>query len=314
MNDVDGRDLDLNLLRVFVVVAELGSVTAAGRRLYLTQPAISAALKRLRVAVGAPLFAREGRGIVLTDRGRQLLDAARPHLRGLVQAVVAPHGFDPAQSERTVRLGLSDMHDVWLLPPLLRILREQAPRMRLLVSPVQFRTVGEAIVSGRVDLALTVADELPAGVERQALFTGGFTCLYDPRHTRLGRKVSLERYLAHRHVVVSYNDDFAGLVEDALGIRRDAQVAVASFHVLGTVVDGSPLLATVPALWARHLVALRPHLRTAQLPFAFEGQPIEVLWRGARGDDGAVGFVRQRIVELAAAEARASVTRGGRAR
>ncbi|MCA9590622.1 MAG: LysR family transcriptional regulator, partial [Myxococcales bacterium] len=55
------RDLDLNLLRVFVVVAEAGSVTVAASRLYLTQPAISSALKRLAVAVGAPLFARQGR-------------------------------------------------------------------------------------------------------------------------------------------------------------------------------------------------------------------------------------------------------------
>ena len=64
-----GRDLDLNLLRVFVVVAETGSATAAASRLYLTQPAISAALKRLAAAVGAPLFAREGRGLALTARG-----------------------------------------------------------------------------------------------------------------------------------------------------------------------------------------------------------------------------------------------------
>ena len=63
MNENYDKDLDLNLLRVFVVVADAGSVTTAADRLYLTQPAVSAALKRLASTVGAPLFVRAGRGI-----------------------------------------------------------------------------------------------------------------------------------------------------------------------------------------------------------------------------------------------------------
>jgi LysR family transcriptional regulator, mexEF-oprN operon transcriptional activator len=72
MNENYARDLDLNLLRVFAVVAEAGSVTEAAERLYLTQPAVSAALGRLQRAVGAPLVARQGRGLVLTARGQRL--------------------------------------------------------------------------------------------------------------------------------------------------------------------------------------------------------------------------------------------------
>src|SRR6188472_3805168 len=90
-----GRDLDLNLLRVFAVVADVESVTEAARRLYLTQPAVSAALRRLTTAVGAPLFVRSGRGLVLTARGERLLRSARPHLEALVQAALAPAAFDP---------------------------------------------------------------------------------------------------------------------------------------------------------------------------------------------------------------------------
>src|SRR4029079_11162655 len=70
MHENYGRDLDLNLLRVCVVVADAGSVTGAASRLYLTQPAVSAALKRLQRAVGAPLLARRGRGLALTERGQ----------------------------------------------------------------------------------------------------------------------------------------------------------------------------------------------------------------------------------------------------
>src|SRR5882724_7585543 len=102
MRENYGRDLDLNLLRVFVVVAEQRSVTAAAARLYLTQPAVSAALRRLTQALGAPLFARQGRGLALTARGEQLLARSRGHLVGLVEAALDPEAFDPRTSERTL--------------------------------------------------------------------------------------------------------------------------------------------------------------------------------------------------------------------
>lgn len=85
MNEIYGRDLDLNLLRVFLVVADTGSVTEAASRLYLTQPAVSAALRRLNAAVRAKLFARSGRHLVLTARGDRLKEVARPHLQALVR-------------------------------------------------------------------------------------------------------------------------------------------------------------------------------------------------------------------------------------
>src|SRR5438105_12975031 len=116
MPGVYGRDLDLNLLRVFAVVADAGSVTEAAKRLYLTQPAVSAALRRLTTAVGVPLFARNGRGLVLTSRGRRLVESLHPHLERLVDAALASPSFDPHPSDRTLRLGLSDSAQPWLLP------------------------------------------------------------------------------------------------------------------------------------------------------------------------------------------------------
>src|SRR5262252_2710277 len=145
MTGIYGRDLDLNLLRVFAVVAETGSVTEAASRLYLTQPAVSAALRRLTATIGAPLFVRSGRGIVLTSRGERLRARMAPHLTALVDAALAPPSFDPKTSERTIRLGLSDSAELWLLPPLLAVLEREAPGLRVVSIPVQFRTVGAAL-------------------------------------------------------------------------------------------------------------------------------------------------------------------------
>lgn len=300
MHDSYGRDLDLNLLRVFAIVGETGSVTAAASRLYLTQPAVSAALRRLARAVGAPLFARQGRGLTLTTRGERLMASARPHLRALVDAAMTPPVFDPRTSERTFRLGLADSSELWLLPALVRALGREAPRMRLVAIPVQFRTVAAALAGDHVDMAVTVADELPSGFRRHPLFGGGFVCLFDPRHVASRGRLSERDYFARRHVVVSYNGDLRGIVEDLLGRQRDVRCSVSSFASLGALLDGTDLLATVPALVAQHIRALRPHLRARPLPFTLPGATTELLWPAATDDDPAHAFVRAQIERIAA--------------
>ncbi|MDY7229336.1 LysR family transcriptional regulator [Hyalangium rubrum] len=298
MPDIYGRTLDLNLLRVFAVVAENRSVTQAASRLYLTQPAVSAALRRLTTAVGAPLFVRQGRGLVLTARGERLLASIHPHLQSLVDAALAPPSFDPRTSDRTLRLGLSDATEVWLLPPLLRVLEREAPRMRVISLPVQFRNVAAVLASASIDAAITVADELPASIHRQTLYWGGFVCLFDPRHARLKRTIRESDYFAHEHVIVSYNGDLRGVVEDALQKSRRVRCSVSSFANLGAIIDGSALLATVPLLVAQQILAVRPHLRTAPLPFELGGAPMELLWPAAVDDDEACRFLRSRIARI----------------
>src|ERR1700722_9555514 len=141
INDSYVRDLDLNLLRVFVVVAEEGSLTRAAARLYVTQPAVSASIRRLASFIGAELFARQGHGLVLTARGVALLTAAQLHLRQLVAAALDVPAFDPFLSTATVRVGLGGCLEAVLLPTLLARLREASPQLQLVVLPVQFRTV-----------------------------------------------------------------------------------------------------------------------------------------------------------------------------
>ncbi len=293
-----GRDLDLNLLRVFVVVAEHRSVTQAAARLYLTQPAVSAALRRLTTAVGAPLFVRQGRGLALTARGAQLLAQSQLHLSALVDAALAPAEFDPRTSERTLRLGLSDAAELWLLPELLRVLARDAPGMRVVAIPVNFRTVGEALPAQRLDAAITVADELPPAIRRVALYQGSFVCLFDPAHARVGRLREAE-YFAHDHVIVSYNGDLRGVVEDTLRKQRTIRCSVSSFANLGALLEGSALLATVPDLVAHHLRRARPSLRIRRLPFELPSGTSELLWPNTVEDDPPCRFARDRIREIA---------------
>jgi len=300
MKQVHARDLDLNLFRVLVTVADTGSVTAAAAQLYLTQSAVSAALGRLKSAIGTAIVARHGRGVVLTERGARIVAEVRPHLEAVINVALAPAAFDPTTSERTIRLGLADSAEEWLLPPLLRRLAAAAPQMRLVCTPVQFRTVAEALATRRVDIAVTVADTLAPTVLRRPLVRGDFVCLFDPRFTRLGARPTERAYFAQEHVIVSYNGDLRGVIEDTFGRQRRVRCSVATFASIGAIVDGGALVATVPDIVAWSILKQRPNLRTARLPIPQVSGGMELLWPAALDADEACRFVRDEIVKIAA--------------
>lgn len=300
MNESYERDLDLNLLRVFAVVCEEGSVTAAADRLYLTQPAVSAALKRLAEALEAQLFVRKGRRLTLTARGEELRDAAVPALDTLVRAARQRPTFDAATEERPLRIGLADDLEAHLLPSLMRRLDALAPKMPVIVRGVTFRDVAAAL-DGDVEVAVTVADALPSSICRKSLLVGGFVCLYDPAYVQAGRRITEKKYFASGHVIVTYAGDLRGIVEDSdLGTRR-VRCAVPRFHSVGALVEGTDWLATLPQFVADAICAVRP-LRTAKLPFPFGEGSVDMLWPRARDDDPRLLFVREQLV-LAAVDA-----------
>lgn len=302
MQDIYARDLDLNLLRVFSVVAEEASVTRAAARLYVTQPAVSAAMRRLTSFVGADLFVRQGRGLVLTTRGAELFAKVRAHLAPLAGATSAAP-FDPRASTATVRVGLGDTTEAMILPALVTLLRKEASGIRVVGVPVQFRSVEENLLANRVDMAISVADALPRSILRQRLRTSAdarraFACVWDPRHAKLPRRPTEKDYFACEHVIVSYAGDVRGIVEDTRRKARKARNVRVSVPALGWVpdiVDGSSLVATVPTLFAEHIVKTRAHLRMAPVPFPLGGAALELLWTKVTDDDAALRFVREAI-------------------
>ena len=187
------------------------------------------------------------------------------------------------------------------MPPLLRVLEREAPGIRIVAVPVQFRTVAAELTSG-LAAAITVADELPATIRRERLFYGGFTCLYDPRHAKVRKRTLSEaEYFAHDHVIVSYNGDLRGIVEDLVGKNRKVRCSVSSFANIGAIVDGTAMLATIPELVAVKILAARPHLKTKPLPptMKIEGSHAELLWPAVTDDDEPCKFVRAKIREIA---------------
>jgi LysR family transcriptional activator of mexEF-oprN operon len=194
----------------------------------------------------------------------------------------------------------------WLLPALLDDLRGSAPNMRIVAVPVQFRTVAERLHAQSLDLAISVADELPPSIERVTLMRSSFVCLFDPRHVKLRGRISEREYFAHEHVIVSYNADLRGIVEDMFHKQRRVRCSIGSFSLIGALVEGGALIATVPDVVAAYTQRLFPKLVAAEPPFELQGGGVELLFPSSTAEDAACKFVRERVSAVATALARES--------
>ncbi len=171
MNRNDLRRVDLNLLIVFETLMHERSVTRAAEKLFLGQPAISAALSRLRILFDDPLFVRSGRTMEPSARAVEIFALLTPALDSISTAVSRAAEFNPATSNAVFRIGLSDDVEFGLLPPLIKRLRAEAPGVVLVIRRRQRRVVlavpqfnGLSTLLSGTDILATVPDYTAAAL------------------------------------------------------------------------------------------------------------------------------------------------------
>ncbi|WP_225609508.1 LysR family transcriptional regulator [Pseudomonas sp. PDM11] len=294
MNRNDLRRLDLNLLIVFETLMHERSVTRAAEKLFLGQPAISAALSRLRNLFDDPLFVRTGRSMEPTARAQEIFALLSPALDSISTAVSRASEFDPATSNAVFRIGLSDDVEFALLPALLRRLRSEAPNVVLVVRRANYLLMPNLLASGEISVGVSYTEELPANAKRKSLRRSKPKLL---RADSIPGKLSLDEYCARPHAMVSFAGDLNGFIDEQLARfdrTRKVVLAVPQFNGLGTLLAGTDLIAVVPDYTAAALTAAGG-LRAEDLPFESDSFEMSMAWRGAQDNDPAERWLRSRI-------------------
>jgi len=269
--------LDMNLVVALRALLEERNVTRAGKRIGLSQPAMSAALARLRRHFGDVLLARDGATYELTALGVVLLDRARTACEMLERVFASEAQFDPAKEEREFTILASDYAVAVFGARLARVLHSRAPRVRLTFrQPPASIAVDPAGLLSTVDGLLMphgVISNLPA-VE---LYRDSWTCVVAQDNTEVGDQLTLE-LLAHLPWA-AYQRTFDATVArqlSMLGVEPDVQVSVDNFQLLPAMVAGTRRIALVQALLADRLPA-DSGIRILECPF--DAVPVrEALW------------------------------------
>ena len=296
--------IDLNLVRTFVAIHETGSVSGAASRLNVSQPSVSYALARLRDLLGEPLFTRRREGMTPTFFADQLYARFRLALSDIETAIEAARNFDPMTTNRRFRLALSDMGELYFLTRVVAALREQAPLAELDVVMLDLGQLDDWLSAGKVDAAICGRGQSPVSSASDVLFNERFVCLASLDHPRLTAELTLEAYLAERHIEVSPNAA-QHLIEGkmrALGRDRRIGLRVPHVSVLPEIVAGSDMLVTLPSRLARSF-AEQKRLRVFELPFLLPEIEILLCWHDGGGDFAArnwlCGMLRAALGELA---------------
>lgn len=269
--------IDLNLIRTFVTLYEARSVTLAAERLFVTQPSVSYGLARLRELFDDALFSRTRDGIQPTFVAEQLYPSLRESLTCIENAVQGCRHFDPASTERRFRIALSDLGEIGFLPLILARLNQGAPLAEVEVLPLQVDQVGEWLASGKVDAA--ICRQPVPGIRSRVLIHERYVCLLSSSHPRIDQQLSLEQFLAERHVAVTRTTGH-GNVEDVLksmGVERRISLHVPHFSVLSKIIPSTDLLAVLPAQIAR-LFIHEGDLKMLELPFPVAEFAVSLNW------------------------------------
>ncbi len=279
--------LDLNLLRVFDAVMTEQNLTRAANRLAMTQPAVSNAVKRLRDALGDELLIRTAHGVKPTARAESLWPAVRRALADLEEAV-APRTFELAKANATFRMAMADATAGLLLPPLVRLIENEAPGIDIRMVPLTTREPRPMLLRGDIDLAIGffpgVVAQLQGSTEtpvrHERLYAGEYVCVMRKEHPLADKTLTLDLYCDANHLLVSFSGRARGLVDDALvSLNRERRIllTVNQFFTAGKVVAASDLLMVIP----RHLIeatGMSTQLIQKELPFKLPDVHIDMLW------------------------------------
>jgi DNA-binding transcriptional LysR family regulator len=272
---------DTYLLRVFHCLMSERSVSRAAARLNQSQPAISAALKKLREILGDPLFVKDKQRMVPTERALQLEASVRIVLTEIDGLLAPTTTFEPATTRQTFRIGTPD----YLAPPLMAsmvsYLRTTAPRARLQVHALAPGYDYEAaLAGGELDVVIGNWPQPPEHLRMAILLEDEVVCLVAKDHPAAGA-MTVADYLNGAHVVPSmYSVTQRGVVEShlaALRVAREATVTVPFFGIAPALLPGTDLIFTTSRHFAEHYARVLP-LAVVSSPIDFPVMRFYQLW------------------------------------
>jgi DNA-binding transcriptional LysR family regulator len=297
---MDLKDLDLNLFHVFDAVLREKSVTRAGERVGLSQPAMSNALARLRKLFGDPLFLRTPGGMNPTPYAERLAEPVRRALDLLELTLREQAGFDPAVSTRTFRFHMSDIGEVVFLPPLLERLKRDAPGARVEVAQYPVEGIREALETGKIDAALGFMPELGGGIAQRRLFRDRYVCLVRDDHPLIRRGMSAAQFRAVRHVLIASSGTGHEVVERMLeeqGLRGNIALRVPHFMVVPMILARTDLVCTVPLQLAQAFGA-SDRFRMLEVPLALPAFDVRLLWHERFEQEPGNRWLRGQLLDL----------------
>ncbi|PUE07329.1 LysR family transcriptional regulator [Limnohabitans sp. WS1] len=301
MSQSDIRSLDIGMIRTFDALMRERSVSRAAARLFLSQPAVSASLARLRKIFNDPLFIRTGHGVSPTPKALRLAPKIEKTLFEFSALFDEELDFSPGQSSRIFRVAGSDYPSSWVLPALGRVLAACGSAIRIVWEPVGSLNLQDSLSRGELDLAVIARIKPPHDLEHLALYQDHYVYALRRDHPRAAEAVSLDSFCAIPQIFLGYGtstlDDRIDEILAATGRQRNAQMVVSSFAQIIHQLEHSDYAAV---MGNRVAMTHAKQLVTRSLPFDLPAYSSFLCWDKKSVHDPGVEWLKGQILAIAA--------------
>ena len=295
------RQFDLNLLVALDALLEERNVTRAAERLFLSQPAMSGMLSRLRMAFGDDLLVRVGRHLELTELAAGIKEHVHECVRDLEDLLDTTRPFEPATDARAFRISVSDYAALLLFGPLMQKLTQFAPNMSAHFLRLGL-SVGEHLTRGEIDFAVLPAEVEPS-LPSLPLFNDTWVCVAWAGHPTLGDTLTIDEFQKHPHLSFNISDPVHISLADNFVLRqgreRKVVASTASYTAAPFLISGTPLLLMVPRRLGERMQAAA-ELRLLELPFEVPPLCEKLAWNPRFTTNPAHTWMREQIVAVTA--------------
>ena len=291
------KGLDLNLLVAFDTLLTTRSVSRSAEQLHLSQPAMSAALGRLRDYFRDDLLVQQGKRMFPTAYAESLLPMVRDSLRRIDELIATSTTFDPATSQRTFTIIASDFILAAVIAPLVRRLAETAPGIRIeCILPNDGNA--EMILQGAADILTTPEEFSARELPHELLFEEQHVVVGWNRNPIFKRNVTEEDIMSAGHIGVRMGNArtvvFADVTMEMMGKIRRVEVVASSFTALPWLLIDTMRLALMHERLALRMAEMFP-IAVAPIPFPFPMMRQMVQFNPARASDEGLIWLREQM-------------------
>jgi DNA-binding transcriptional LysR family regulator len=292
------ENFDLNLLRVFDAMFAERNVTRAARRVFLSQPAVSHALARLRKEVGDPLFVRAGNEMIATKKALALAPGIRSVLDQLGE-LLSDASFNPQTSAAEFRIGISDLAEYILAPLFIGLMRDEAPHLRFHINSFNAADYEAQLASGALDVVFSVYQSAGPGIHSRRTGTQNLVGLVRNGHPFSNSRASALQFKKARLLAVTRSDRIEGPLQRSLleaGIAGQVAYSTPHFFAVPKILENSDLVLIQSVGVAKALCAGHP-LSVIRIPVRLPPIEPQVTWHERTHRDPAQRWMRERILE-----------------
>ncbi len=288
------RAVDLNLLTVFEALLREQNMSRVAEQLGMSQPAVSAALQRLRLTMKDELFVRTRSGMQPTARALAAQPALAEALALIAQALTAEQQFDPATARREFSLLADGLLEITALGRLLHALQAAGSALTLRNEVLERQDVARSLARLEYDAVIDFVREESDKVSSAQLGEQELVVIARRGHPRISADLSAAQYFAEGHILLRQRSRYRSQLELALGgerLQRRVDLHVQHFAAMPSVVSQTDSLATLPRLLAEQFSAVYP-LQILAFPLPLPAVPIWLMWPASLdGDAGHRWFI-----------------------